>query len=131
MLRRGGWKYIVHAGEWVQLFNLKDDPWEIHNLADERPEIIAGMDALLRSIVDYEEVDARAKAYDKRSFIAWREEQRAAGTYEDQMARIHSGWDALPDDEVEPWTDEDEAQIEAWLRGESLGPPVDNAAPAR
>lgn len=118
MLRRGDWKYIVHVGEWVQLFNLKDDPWEIHNLADERPETVAEMDALLRGIVDYEEVDARAKAYDKRSFIAWREEQRAAGTYEDQMARIHSGWDALPDDEVEPWTGEDEAQIEAWLRGD-------------
>jgi len=115
MLRRGDWKYIVHVGEWTQLFNLADDPWELCNLAELHPDIAREMDRALREIVDYEEVDARAKAYDRTSFRQWRDEQRAAGTYEETMARIHSGFDALADDDVEPWTDDDEKQIDRWL----------------
>lgn len=115
MLRRGDWKYVVHVGHRPQLFNLAEDPWEVHDVAASRPDVVAEMDALLRTIVDPEEVDARAKAYDRASFRAWRREQKAAGTYAETMARIFSGFDRLPDDEIEPWTDEDEAQIEAWL----------------
>jgi arylsulfatase K len=117
MLRRGDWKYVVYVGYSPQLFNLAEDPDEITNLADRRPNVVAEMDRKLREIVDYDEVDARAKAYDKAAFREWRAEQQAAGTYRDQMARIYSGFDNLPDDEVMPWTDEDEAQIERWLNG--------------
>jgi arylsulfatase K len=115
MLRRGDWKYVLHVGRRPQLFHLGDDPWEVHDLAESRPDVVAEMDALLRSIVDPEEVDARAKAYDRASFRRWRAEQKAAGTYEETMARIFSGFDRLPDEEVRPWTASDEARIEAWL----------------
>jgi arylsulfatase K len=118
MLRRGDWKYIAYPGYEPQLFNLVEDPDEITNLVGLRPEVVAEMDRKLREIVDYEAVDAKVKAYDRAAFREWRDEQNAAGTYGDQMARIYSGFDRLPDDEVMPWTDKDEAQIERWLAEE-------------
>ena len=33
------------------------------------------------------------------------------------MARVFSGWDNLPDSEIQPWTKEDEELIVAWLGG--------------
>ena len=117
MLRRGHWKYVAYVGCEAQLFHLGEDPGELHNLAAERPDVAREMDGRLRAIVDYEEVDARAKAYDRDAFRAWREEERAAGTYRDTMARIYSGFDGLRDDEIMPWTDADEEQIESWLAG--------------
>lgn len=119
MLRRGDWKYVLHVGCRPQLFNLAEDPWEVRDLAESRPDVVAEMDAALRSIVDPEEVDARVKAYDRASFRAWREEQLAAGTYEETMARIFSGWDNLSEDEIEPWTDADEAKVLAWLEADT------------
>jgi hypothetical protein len=98
-----------------ELFNLREDPHEVRNLAHTRPDVVRKMDARLRQIVDYQGVDARAKAYDRRAFLQWRREQLAAGTYEWTMARIYSGWDGLGDDEVQPWTEEGEALIASWL----------------
>jgi arylsulfatase K len=118
MLRRDDYKYVAYAGYEAQLFNLAEDPDEVVNLVQARPEVAAEMDAALREIVDYEEVDARAKAYDRRRFRQWRSAQRGAGTYEQTMAQVYSGWDDLAADQVQPWTAEDEAQIEAWLRDE-------------
>jgi arylsulfatase K len=115
MLRRGNWKYVAYAGYQPQLFNLAADPGEVDNLTAARSEVAGKMDDLLRSIVDYEQVDARVKAYDRRSFAQWRQEKLAEGTYAELMARIYSGWDDLPDDQVQPWTSRDEALIEAWL----------------
>jgi len=60
-------------------------------------------------------VDAKVKEYDRRSFRQWRDQQRAAGTYEQNMARIHSGWDNLPDGQIIPWTEQDEKLIDQWL----------------
>lgn len=115
MLRRDGWKYLVYAGSPPQLFRPDEDRWEIRDLAPSRPDKVAEMDRLLRSIVDYEEVDRRAKAHDRAAFRKWRDEQRAAGTYAENMSRVFSGWDRLPDAEVQPWTADDERAIEAWL----------------
>jgi len=115
MLRRGDWKYIHYVGYDPHLFNLKDDPHEVRDLAAALPHVAASMHDLLRHVVDYDEVDARVKSYDKGSFHDWREQQRAAGTYERTMARVYSGWDNLPDDAVTPWTGEDEDMIEQWL----------------
>ncbi len=117
MLRQGPWKYIAYPGFRPQLFNLDEDPDEVDDLADSLPHVVANLDDALREMVDYEAVDARVKAYDRESFYHWRRGQLDAGTYRDTMARVYSGFDRLPDEEVEPWTDEDEARIEHWLRG--------------
>jgi arylsulfatase K len=118
MLRHGDWKYIACAGYTPQLFDLRHDAAELHNRASDRPEIAANMEAQLRQIVDYETVDARVKAYDQRCFRRWRQEQRSAGTYESSMARIYSGWDDIRDEQVRPWTAEDEARVVAWMNQE-------------
>lgn len=45
-MRRGEWKLIeFHEDDSVGLFNLKDDPGEQHNLADEMPELAKRMRA--------------------------------------------------------------------------------------
>ena len=119
MIRQGDWKYIAYVGYEPQLFNLRDDPDEIRNLAPSQPDKVKRMDSLLRSVVDYEAVDAKGKEYDKRSFREWREEHKAAGTYEDLMAKVYCGWDSLPEEEVQPWAEEDERKILEWLGEES------------
>ncbi len=118
MLRLGPWKYVAYPGFKPQLFHLEEDPWEVRNLAEKRPAVTANMDAALRDIVDYEAVDARVKEYDRQSFRHWRQGQRDAGTYRRTMARIFSGWDGLDPQDADPWTDQDEARIEAWLAGD-------------
>ena len=76
---------------------------------------VDAMDAKLREIVDYDAVDAKVKAYDRAAFSEWRDEQKAAGTYESNMARIFAGWDQIPEDHDLVWSAEDEARIEEWL----------------
>ena len=115
MLRQDSWKYNVYVGYEPQLFNLEEDPWEISNLAGSHGPRVREMDDLLRSIVDYEAIDSKVKAYDRESFRNWREEQKKAGTYEETIARVYSGWDRLSPEEIVPWTREDEEKIEAWL----------------
>jgi len=117
MLRRGQWKYINFVGYGPQLFNLEDDPDEVRNLAAVRSDVVAEMDRLLKRIVDCDAVDAKVKAYDRRSFRQWRDEMRAKGTYETTMARIFAGWDNLGEGSIPPWTDKDEKLIEQWLEG--------------
>ena len=116
MLRQGDWKYIAYAGQPSQLFNLAIDSDETDNRAEANLSVRADMDAALRGIVDYDAVDARVKTYDRESFSRWRDEERKTGTYRDTMARIFSGWDDLAPELITPWTDNDEARIEAWLR---------------
>lgn len=54
-VRKGDWKYIPNEGKkkfGPELFNLKDDPTELKNLAAEKPELVKELAALLKSIQD-------------------------------------------------------------------------------
>ena len=64
MLRKGDWKYIFYAGFSPELFNLKNDPEELHDLADspECREKLAELHNDLSSICDPEATDALAHA---------------------------------------------------------------------
>ena len=64
---------------------------------------------------DCDAIDTRAKQYDRENFRKWREAQRAAGTYEETMARVYSGFDRLCIEDIVPWAESDERVIEAWL----------------
>lgn len=115
MFRQGDWKYIAYPGYEPMLFNLRTDPDEIRNLASAQPGRVRQMDARLRSVVDYEAVDARVKAYDRASFAVWRAGMKATGQYESLMSEIFSGGDHVDAGHLKPWTAEDEARIEKWL----------------
>ncbi|MCA1809939.1 MAG: sulfatase-like hydrolase/transferase [Kiritimatiellia bacterium] len=115
MLRRGDWKYIAYPGFPPQLFNLREDPDEIRNLSDGRPEIAADMEKLLQSILDYEKVDARVKQYDRASFRKWREERLETGDYHKFMGDFFSSNNSTQHEQAVPWTDRDEKVVERWL----------------
>ena len=42
MIRKGDWKYIYFAGDQPLLFNLKNDPGELRNLAGEPQPLPCG-----------------------------------------------------------------------------------------
>ncbi|MFW6279521.1 MAG: sulfatase [Planctomycetota bacterium] len=115
MLRRGRWKYIKHVGYNPKLFDLQDDPWEENNVAAEKPEIAAEMEGILADNFACEQIDARAKSYDRQSFRQWRRHAREEGTYRETMAHVYSGYDRQSIEELRPWREEDEQKIEQWL----------------
>jgi arylsulfatase K len=116
MIREGDWKYIAFAGGYEPLlFNLKDDPWEINNLAPKLPEKAVEMKGILYSISNLDEVAKQVKEYEQDSFRVWRHEQKEAGTYEKNMARIYSGWDYIKSEDTLPWSEENEKKVIAWL----------------
>jgi arylsulfatase A-like enzyme len=117
MLRRDRWKYVHYEGYEPQLFDLEADRWEIEDVAADNPETCAQFADLMAANFDTAAIDARAKAYDRECFTNWREQTLADGTYRDTMAHIYSGYDRQCIEDIMPWTDEDEARIEAWLAG--------------
>eukprot|EP00947_MAST-08B_sp_MAST-8B-sp1_P005624 g5624.t1 len=64
MIRRGPWKLIAYGRDppyqdyASQLFNLDDDPMEVDNVAGEHPALVAELDRLLRSQIDYPKVNS-------------------------------------------------------------------------
>jgi arylsulfatase K len=116
MLRQGDWKYVAYPGYKPQLFNLRDDPDEVHNLADRRAEVTGNMDRQLRSIVDYDEVNGRWVRYCKSAFRQWRDQIKThpvklkeygsditAANYEQIMANTYIGWNDDWAKKVEDW----------------------------
>lgn len=49
----GDWKYILDVhGNTVELYDLRSDPTELHNLADARPDKAAELRAVLAEWLD-------------------------------------------------------------------------------
>ncbi len=71
-LRRGDYKYIHYHGYGAELYNLADDPEEMHDISDqpEQQERMTDFDALLHELVDPAQVDADAKA-DQANRLEW------------------------------------------------------------
>lgn len=90
MLRSGRYKYVHYVGDPPQLFDLERDPEERHDLAgssEHRGELEA-LEAELRSLLDPEATDARAKE-DQRAKVAafgGREAVIARGTFDNSPA---------------------------------------------
>jgi choline-sulfatase len=64
MLRRDNYKYIYYVEMEPELFDIDNDPMELNDLskAPQHQALMREFEALLRDIVDPEEVDRRAKA---------------------------------------------------------------------
>ncbi len=56
-----------------QLFNVTEDPLEMHNLAQAMPDVAAAMDAALIAELgqSYEVLDATVKQNDQFIFVGW------------------------------------------------------------
>jgi choline-sulfatase len=63
LLRHGPWKYCHYTDKPVQLFNLDEDPGELHDRAGDpaASDILRGCAAALQAHLDPDEVDRRAK----------------------------------------------------------------------
>ena len=111
MLRKDNWKYIEYAGYDSELFDLSTDPNELENVAKNQTAIVSQMSALLRSILDPTEVDARAKAFDKQSFITWKNSlgDRYNETIGAKYVNWHWAWQKNPElylSLIQKWLDE-------------------------
>lgn len=95
MLRSGRWKYIAYAdGLSVppQLFDLKLDKEELHNVVLKFPDVRAHLDKLLRSIVDYPKVSTIVHQYNKKEFSAWRHSLERSYSQVIANLRWHVDW---------------------------------------
>jgi choline-sulfatase len=96
-VRCGSHKLVECVGERPMLFNLEEDPHEMHDLALERPEdpevkaTIRRLRKMLCEVCSPEAVDARAKADQRRL----RAELKASGRLVEEMYR--RGYERNPD----------------------------------
>lgn len=68
MLRKGDYKYVHYVGERPQLFNLKEDPLEEHDLAEQEEyrDVLDEMYRELTRIADPDMLEKESKAAQKR-----------------------------------------------------------------
>ena len=87
LLRQNEYKYVVYgSGTEVapRLFNLKEDPGEMVDLAgnDSFSDLIESMDSTLLTIVDYPVISENVEMYNKDSFVRWRDSFESEAKYE-------------------------------------------------
>ena len=105
MWRQGPWKYIRYAGYAPQLFNLDDDPEEIHDLSKSRPRNRPGLGFPPRkSLVDFDHADTQAKADDRHNYQTWRQPLTPQEAHE-ALTNAHQGH----------WTPDDDQHLKTWL----------------
>lgn len=116
MIRKGPWKYIAFGNDPTgggpingydpQLFNVQDDPSELTDLAQDEPRIAAALDKELRQVVDYDSVDAQAKANDKKLYMRYFNNTDAYSLVQlrKKFEQTYSGFD-----------DADWSKIQAWI----------------
>ncbi len=61
LVRRGDTKLIYHVDAPLQLFNLADDPEELRNLADSKPDLLQDLARELHKFCDPERENKRAE----------------------------------------------------------------------
>jgi arylsulfatase A-like enzyme len=117
MLREGDWKYNAYFGYEPQLFNLKEDPDEIHNYAEEKPDIVAKMDKKLRQVCNIDEVHKEWQKYCKESFREYRDHTRESSIrlFEYGAKNPRAFYDDIIANTYKGWNEEDAQKLEKWL----------------
>ncbi len=120
MLRKEEWKYVVYTGFTPQLFDIENDPQELNNQADNRPDVVQRLDKELRAVVDYDQVHQDWQQYCRQSFSQWRR-QALRGLYVDSSYSLREKpssdyWDIM-DNCFTGYDKNDEARVLSWLDG--------------
>ncbi len=82
MVRRGRWKLIYYMAAPHQLFDLTNDPEELHNLAEEMPQQVKELEAELRRICSPEIENEKAHAFERRQLALLAEKPELAARSE-------------------------------------------------
>ncbi|MBT3294721.1 MAG: sulfatase-like hydrolase/transferase [Verrucomicrobia bacterium] len=121
MLCRDGYKLLVHEGYPTRLFNLAEDPDELNDVAEDQPERVALLEAILNAQVDREETLRVWEAYRRHAFAQF-QRQAKRGLYWDSSYSLRgnpsSDYKTLMNNTFTGWDDEDEARVNQWLKGE-------------
>jgi len=70
MIRRGDWKLIYYCRAPHQLFNLAEDPDELENLWEKRPDVALELERELRSLCDPDAENERAHEFEAKLLSA-------------------------------------------------------------
>ena len=118
MYCKGPWKYIVYVGYPPQLFNLEEDPGELSDLANERPEVVQELDDELRSIVDYEQCHQDWVDYCREEFRQWQRQAKRGihvdGSYSLEGNPSSDYWEIM-NNCFTGYNQDDEEIVKAWL----------------
>jgi choline-sulfatase len=92
LVRKGDWKYLYFTGDKPLLFNLRDDPGELHNLAGkaETAGTQSELHGHLTSLLDPDAVTARAFAEQERRLQAMVHRMTPDEFYQEIVGRLGS-----------------------------------------
>jgi choline-sulfatase len=90
MIRKGDWKYFYFTGDRPLLFNLKDDPGEFHDLADDKTyaDLRRELHAQLASLLDPDKVTEQAFLEQERRLMATVKKMTAGEFYDELVGRL-------------------------------------------
>lgn len=125
MIRQGAWKYIAYGQygpSWYkaykpQLFNLDEDPSELHNVLSNHSDVASMLDTLLRNVVDYDSIDREVKM----------EERMLYDRYYKMLpsAHLQKQWERS----YENFDGEDMKKVQVWYESTKSSPQPDSSLP--
>jgi len=110
MIRKGPWKYIAYGQygpDWyktynAQLFNMEQDPFELHDVSAANAETCKALDTLLRGVVDYEAVDQEVKMEERMLYDRYYKDQPQADLQK-EWQKSYMGFDDGDMKKVKLW----------------------------
>lgn len=113
MVRWQQWKYIVFGTNLAafkdygaQLFNIDEDPDEMHNVAAAHPDVVQKMDEQLRSQYDYQAVDKECKATDYKIYDKFFGSKLSRAKLKAKLSHAYTGFDSKDLTKVLAWAKE-------------------------
>jgi len=113
MVRHGPWKLVLFgtngkafaSGYTPQLFNVDQDPEELHDMAISQPDVVATLKAMLATEYDYQAVDLRVKRNDRAIY-----QKFFVDPANGSAAKLRAKWEKS----YRGFDDADWAKVQAW-----------------